>query len=223
MSKDPVGAAIFEGHVDFDMGLTTSVSARLGKPFFNKCFTKFNQEIPLNLKSHGNAYVSVKAKASNVRIERRPENSVKKTQKAQSRTLDLSIIKDFDKLTPPDGIDDGLKPFLVFKIDFQINAMLKNLHIDYIHVGKCDIRFGGLRVFSYCGLIKKAINNQVKQIASDMNEMHAPTILEQIEKIFKTRELLILRQDSQLIREGHWMIMRSGKKESIKTFDQRFP
>merc|ERR1712001_638208 len=58
LSKDPVGAAIFEGHVDFDMGLTTSVSARLGKPFFNKCFTKFNQEIPLNLKAHGNAYVS---------------------------------------------------------------------------------------------------------------------------------------------------------------------
>merc|ERR1719211_159712 len=79
LSKDPVGAAIFEGHVDFDMGLTTSVSARLRKPFFNKCFTKFNQEIPLNL-----------------RIERRPENPV---QKAQSRTLDLSIIKDFDKLT----------------------------------------------------------------------------------------------------------------------------
>ena len=32
--KDPLGAAIFEGYVDFDMRLNTAVRARLGKPFF---------------------------------------------------------------------------------------------------------------------------------------------------------------------------------------------
>ena len=32
--KEPLGAAIFEGYVDFDMRLNTAVRARLGKPFF---------------------------------------------------------------------------------------------------------------------------------------------------------------------------------------------
>ena len=33
-SGDPLKAAIFTGHVDFDMRLNTAVRARLGKPFF---------------------------------------------------------------------------------------------------------------------------------------------------------------------------------------------
>ena len=34
---DPTKAAIFTGHVDFDMRLNTAVRARLGKPFFKVC------------------------------------------------------------------------------------------------------------------------------------------------------------------------------------------
>merc|ERR1739848_966572 len=81
-------AAIFEGHVDFDTSLSTSVSVRLGKPFFSKCFTKYNNDMPLVLNSRGSYFHSVKAMATNVRIERRP--------KAQSRTFDLSSIKNYD-------------------------------------------------------------------------------------------------------------------------------
>ena len=33
-NEDPFGAAIFNGHVDFDLRLNTAVRARLGKPFF---------------------------------------------------------------------------------------------------------------------------------------------------------------------------------------------
>lgn len=97
-------AAIFEGHVDFDTSLSTSVSVRLGKPFFSKCFTKYNNDMPLVLNSRGSYFLSIKAMATNVRIERRP--------KAQSRTFDLSSIKNYDLLSPPGGVDDGLIPYL---------------------------------------------------------------------------------------------------------------
>ena len=69
--QDASGAAIFNGNIDFGMSLKTTVSARLGKPFFNNCITKFNKVLPLSVHAHGQAYVSVKAEASNVRLERR--------------------------------------------------------------------------------------------------------------------------------------------------------
>ena len=216
LSSQPLGAAIFEGDVDFDLGLSTSVAARLGKPFFNKCFTKFNQDIPLTLKAHGSAYVSVRAMAKNVRIERRPFSKAT----AQARTLDLNLIKNLDKLSPPDGIDDGLEPYLVFKIDLKFDTKLKHLHVDYIHVGKCDVRLGGLRLFSYCGLIKKAVNNAVNQIASDMNEMHAPDLLKQIEAILKYKmgdeiaiPLLVAEEKDALIKS---LTAKAGEVASLK-------
>jgi len=54
-SEDPTGAAIFNGNIDFGMSLKTTVSARLGKPFFNNCITKFNKVLPLSVYAHGNA------------------------------------------------------------------------------------------------------------------------------------------------------------------------
>jgi hypothetical protein len=68
-----------------------------------------------------------------------------------------------------------------------LEAILKTVQIEHIHVGNCDIRFGGLRVFSYCGLIRKSINEAVQQIASDLNEIHAPQILRQLESILHYR------------------------------------
>lgn len=84
--QDPLsGAAIFHGHVDFDMKLRTAVSARLGKPFFHNCLTKFNQDLPLSLGAHGKAFVSVKVIASDVRIERRRPTVI------ESRSLNLDL------------------------------------------------------------------------------------------------------------------------------------
>ena len=81
---------------------------------------------------------------------------------------------DFDQLK---DANDGLQPFLVFKIDFKIQTRLLRLHIDHINVGKgCDIRLGRFRVFSYCGLIKKKIDRAVRQIGHDLNDIHAPAI-----------------------------------------------
>ena len=77
--NDPLsGAAIFTGFVDFDLKLSTAVSARLGKPFFKRCLTKFHQELPLNLAAHGKAFVNVKVQASDVRIERRSVSSLER-------------------------------------------------------------------------------------------------------------------------------------------------
>lgn len=176
---DPLSAAIFNGHVDFDMSLATSVSARLGKPFFNNCFTKFNQELPLNLKAHGSVYIGVKARTFDVRIERRLPSQ----PYVQGRTIDL----DLDDILPKGSVNDGLQPFLVFKIDFKLEAILKSIRIDHINIGNCDVRFGGLRVFSYCSLIRNTVNRAVKGVARDLNEVHAPNILRQIESILKYR------------------------------------
>ena len=51
----------------------------------------------------------------------------------------------------------------------------------------CDIRLGRLRVFSYCGLLKKKIDRAVKQISSDLNEIHAPAIINQLQQFLKVR------------------------------------
>ena len=60
--------------------------------------------------------------------------------------------------------------------------------MDHIDVGKgCDIRLGRLRVYSYCGLIKSKIDRAVKQIASDLNEIHAPAIITQLQQFLKVR------------------------------------
>ena len=71
--------------------------------------------------------------ASNVRIERRPpENS----HQFNKRTFDLESKKsflDFDKLK---DANDGLQPYLVFKINFKIRTILRTLQVDHINVGK---------------------------------------------------------------------------------------
>jgi len=182
--KDPLGAAIFEGYVDFDMRLNTAVRARLGKPFFKHCLTKFNKELVMSLIAHGNAFISVKVVASNVRIERRLPSAV---DQLSQRTFDHSkkSFLDLDKLKDS---NDGLQPFLVFKIDFKIRTILRTLQVDHINVGKgCDIRLGRLRVFSYCGLLRKKIDRAVRQISSDINEMHAPAIIHQLQQFLKVR------------------------------------
>ena len=197
------------------------MSARLGKPFFKHCLTKFNQELPLSLAAQGQSFVSVKVIASDVRIERRPPSSSSSSSfphssgtfphsyahgstsfphssnsfphssnsfphgshshyehEAQSRFLDLDQLKEQN---------DGLQPFLVFKINFKIKFILKWLNLDYINVGKCDVRFGRLKIFSYCGLIRKAVNGAVQQMASDMNEIHTPNIIRQLQQILRYR------------------------------------
>lgn len=83
--------------------------------------------------------------------------------------------------------NDGLQAFLVFKIDFKIKTVLRTIYVDYINVGKCDVRLGRLRLFSYCGLIRKTVNKAVQQISHDLNEMHTPAIVRQLEQIFKYR------------------------------------
>ena len=136
----------------------------------------------MSLIAHGNAFISVKVVASNVRIERRLPSAV---DQLSQRTFDHSkkSFLDLDKLKDS---NDGLQPFLVFKIDFKIRTILRTLQVDHINVGKgCDIRLGRLRVFSYCGLLKKKIDRAVKQISSDINEMHAPAIIHQLQQFLK--------------------------------------
>ena len=87
----------------------------------------------------------------------------------------------------PEKAQDGLQPHLVFKIDFKLKAILKTVQIDSIRLKNCAIRFGGLKVFSYCGLIRKSVNSAVQQLAYDLSEIHAPRILRQIESVLRYR------------------------------------
>ena len=101
----------------------------------------------MSLVAHGKAFVSVKVVASDVRIERRVPNDPSFNRRTSF--LDFEQLKD---------TNDGLQPFLVFKINFKIKTILRSLQVDHIDVGKgCDIRLGRLRVFSYCGLIRSKI------------------------------------------------------------------
>ena len=91
----------------------------------------------------------------------------------------------------------------MFKIDFKVNAKIKSFNIDHIYVRNCDIRFGGLRLFSYCGLIKKAIKDSTEDIVSNMDEMQMmPSIFEQIQKILRYRYTYVekLRQKPKIFR-----------------------
>ena len=82
---------------------------------------------------------------------------------------------------------DGKQPFLVFKIQFKIKTVLRTVQVDYINVGNCDVRLGRFRLFSYCGLIRKTVNSAVQQIANDLNEIHTPEILRQLQRILRYR------------------------------------
>ena len=91
----------------------------------------------------------------------------------------------------------------MFKIDFKVNAKIKSFTIDNIYVRNCDIRFGGLRLFSYCGLIKKAIKDSTEDIVSNMDEMQMmPSIFEQIQKILRYRYTYVekLRRKPKIFR-----------------------
>ena len=70
----------------------------------------------MNLIAHGTAFVSVKVVASDVRIERRVPND----SSYNRHFLDFEQVKD---------TNDGLQPFLVFKINFKINTYLRSLQI----------------------------------------------------------------------------------------------
>ena len=101
--------------------------------------------------------------------------------------IDLGRTINVDEVFPENASEDGLQPHLVFKIDFKLKAILKTVQIDSIRLKNCAIRFGGLKVFSYCGLIRKSVNSAVQQLAYDLSEIHAPRLLRQIENILRYR------------------------------------
>ena len=120
----------------------------------------------------------------------------------------------------PENAQDGMQPHLVFKIDFKLKAILKTVQIDSIRLKNCAIRFGGLKVFSYCGLIRKSVNSAVQQIAYDLSEIHAPRLLRQIENLLRYRvgeevaiPILLAEKKGPLVRS---LVEKANQVASLK-------
>ena len=57
------------GEVDTTLSIYGGASARFGKELFNRCFTKYRNEFPVQVYSHGRLWLGARIFATNVRIE----------------------------------------------------------------------------------------------------------------------------------------------------------
>ena len=80
---------------------------------------------------------------------------------------------------------NGTMPYLVFKIKIDLDADIKQFHVDRVKLENCDVKFLGLSLFSYCGLVEKAIKESAEKFARKFNVFTMPKLLDRIENLLR--------------------------------------
>ena len=78
---------------------------------------------------------------------------------------------------------NGTMPYLVFKIKIDLDANIKHFYVDRVKLQNCDVKFLGLKLFSYCGLIEKTVKESAEKYVRKFNVFKLPKILNRIEEL----------------------------------------
>ncbi|XP_040566159.1 uncharacterized protein [Lepeophtheirus salmonis] len=185
------------GVVDLNLDLNARVHARVGKRLFGKCFGKMRKNLPLRSVSRGKAQIGVQFHASHVRIERRrfqgkPLNleydeflAFTKGQKYASHQTHQTYKSVMEKIRAKE--EEENIPHLVFKLNIRLQAQILRWHVNSIYVNNCNVKFFGVKVFSFCSFIKRKTQSIIEGFGRRTFNIHSPKILRRIEKLFAER------------------------------------
>ena len=65
--------------------------------------------------------------------------------------------------------------------------ILQNMVCFRVRLKNCDVKFMGLRLFSYCGLIEKTVKESAQKFVRKFNVFTLPKIVQRIEDILRHR------------------------------------
>ena len=101
---------------------------------------------------------------------------------------------------------NGTLPYLVFKLDIDLDGNIDRFIVDQVNIDKCEVRILGLKVFSFCGIVKKTVKEQIERSARNFNAFNTPRLLKRVEEMLRYRlgeeiyvPLLIADEKSNLL------------------------
>ena len=94
----------------------------------------------------------------------------------------MKLNKDFNEEA---RAKNGTMPYLVFKIKIDLDADIKQFYVDRVKLENCDVKFLGLSLFSYCGLVEKTIKEGAEKFARKFNVFTMPKLLARVENMLR--------------------------------------
>ena len=118
----------------------------------------------------------------------------------------MTLVRGIDNLgKKPDDKNETL-PYLVFKLKIDLDGNIDRFIVDRVGIDNCEIRLLGLKVFSFCGIVKKTVKRQIEKQARTFNAFNTPRLLKRIEDMLRYRlgeeiyvPLLIADDKSELL------------------------
>ena len=118
----------------------------------------------------------------------------------------VTLVRGIDNLgKKPDDKNETL-PYLVFKLKIDLDGNIDRFIVDRVGIDNCEIRLLGLKVFSFCGIVKKTVKRQIEKQARSFNAFNTPRLLKKIEDMLRYRlgeeiyvPLLIADDKSELL------------------------
>ena len=118
----------------------------------------------------------------------------------------VTLVRGIDNLgKKPDDKNETL-PYLVFKLKIDLDGNIDRFIVDRVGIDNCEIRLLGLKVFSFCGIVKKTVKRQIEKQARSFNAFNTPRLLKRIEDMLRYRlgeeiyvPLLIADDKSELL------------------------
>lgn len=113
-------------------------------------------------------------------------------RRLQSRLLDLNLTGSISQLIPDTNLlrgdmYDGKVPYLIFKIHIQLFGDIHQFVVEHVDVQNCDLKILGLKVFSFCKLIRRMLKMETERLARKFNALTGPRILKHIENMLHYR------------------------------------
>ena len=81
----------------------------------------------------------------------------------------------------------GTVPYLVFKLKILLDADIHYFVVDKVGLKNCDINFLGVKLFSFCGIVRDAVKENIEQFARRFNALTAPRLIKEFERILHYR------------------------------------
>ena len=180
-----------------------------GQKFF---YTDFHFSKPLHPKHTSSDYINVHdynyhntsvhyKTPFKTRSHRLPR--INQRRNLQRRT---TFIQGIDNLGAKKTDKNGTLPYLVFKLNIDLDGNIDRFIVDRVGIDKCEVRILGLKVFSFCGIIKKVVKKQIEKSARSFNAFNTPRLLRRIEEMLRYRlgeeiyvPLLIADEKSNLL------------------------
>ena len=99
----------------------------------------------------------------------------------------VTLVRGIDNLgKKPDDKNETL-PYLVFKLKIDLDGNIDRFIVDRVGIDNCEIRLLGLKVFSFCGIVKKTVKRQIEKQARSFNAFNTPRLLKRIEDMLRYR------------------------------------